>query len=135
MHGVCAVDGCERQRYQRSRFCVTHKFRLFRYGDPAVSLDRRGRIAVGVDGYVHHRGTRLHRAVLLAKIGPGSHPCHWCGGQVSWDRTYPRHRDGLVVDHLDGDKANNDPENLVPAHNGCNAGRAASARHAANRAA
>lgn len=54
-----------------------------------------------------------HRAVLYSEIGPGSHNCHWCGIQVSWGC-------GLVVDHLNGDRVDNTPENLVPSCDSCN---------------
>jgi len=58
----------------------------------------------------------LHRVVLFSKIGPGKHKCHWCGKEVSWAR-------GLQVDHLDWDKSNNDPNNLVPSCGHCNIDR------------
>lgn len=67
----------------------------------------------------------VHRVVLLAKIGPGEHPCHWCSGMVSWDKPWPDDPDSLCVDHLDGNKRNNDPANLVPSHGACNTRRAA----------
>lgn len=72
---------------------------------------------------------RVHRLVLYAKIGPGEHPCHWCGRTVSWDvgarSLEPRM---LVPDHLDGVKTNNDPDNLVPACTPCNVMRGRSDR-------
>lgn len=59
--------------------------------------------------------------VLFDAIGPGEHPCHWCGWPVSWDVVYRAGSDvlaerweALIADHLDGDRANNDPANLVP---------------------
>lgn len=55
----------------------------------------------------------VHRAVLYDKLGPGAHPCHYCGRLVVWGDT-------LCGDHLDGDKANNDPANLAPCCHGCN---------------
>lgn len=64
-----------------------------------------------------------YRAVLYDKIGPGEHPCHWCGTLVRWQRGGKGrgHRRGeLAVDHLDGDTRNNASENLVPACNRCN---------------
>ena len=64
-----------------------------------------------------------HRIVLYDAIGVGPHPCHWCGAQVRFDRTYPQHQDGLVVDHLNDDKADNRPANLVPSCNPCNSTR------------
>lgn len=65
-----------------------------------------------------------HRVVLYDAIGPGWHDCHHCGTAVSWDRTFPRHLDALVVDHLDDDKANNELSNLVPSCQPCNTKRA-----------
>lgn len=56
-----------------------------------------------------------HRVVLYEKIGPGPHPCHWCGGLLGWGG-----KSGINVDHLDNDKLNNDPDNLVPSCGNCN---------------
>lgn len=61
---------------------------------------------------------RVHRAVLYDKIGPGPHPCAWCGRELDWFES-PR----ITSDHLDGDTWNNDPDNLVPACLGCNGSR------------
>lgn len=66
-----------------------------------------------------------HRRNLYDAIGAGPHPCHWCGLLVAWDRRSPYDPDALVVDHLDYDKLNNDPTNLVPSCLSCNAARAA----------
>lgn len=60
-----------------------------------------------------------HRMVLYDKIGPGPHYCHWnCGKLLEWGG----HK-GIFTDHLDGNKLNNDPENLVPSCLRCNWGR------------
>lgn len=59
-----------------------------------------------------------HREVLYDKIGPGPHPCHWCGKLLDWGGL-----GGIIADHLDGDRINNDPENLVPSCSPCNTGR------------
>lgn len=65
-----------------------------------------------------------HRAVLFAKLGPGRHPCHWCGTIVEWRPVGAALEQGsLRADHLDGDRRNNDPANLVPSCNGCNVRR------------
>lgn len=65
-----------------------------------------------------------HRYVLYEKIGPGRHPCHWaCGRILEWNVD-------LHVDHLDDDKLNNDPENIVPSCISCNGRRAAQRRWA-----
>lgn len=37
-----------------------------------------------------------------------SHSCHWCGVELTWGTKF-----GICVDHLDRDKKNNNPENLV----------------------
>ncbi len=76
-------------------------------------------------GQVHplsHRGEVLeHRKVLYDAIGSGPHECYWhaqsgCGHTaLSWGG-----KSGIAVDHLDGDRFNNDPQNLVPSCNGCN---------------
>lgn len=58
----------------------------------------------------------VHRQVLYDKIGPGSHECHHCAVAVTWFID-------LEVDHLDHDKSNNDPNNLVPCCVDCNRGR------------
>lgn len=57
-----------------------------------------------------------HRRALYDKIGPGLHPCHWgCGKVLEWGGIL-----GICVDHLDDDKVNNDPDNLVPSCLVCN---------------
>ena len=58
-----------------------------------------------------------HRVVLYRKLGPGSHPCHWCGRLLTW-------KVDLDTDHLDDVKDRNDPSNLVPPAARCNSARA-----------
>jgi HNH endonuclease len=59
--------------------------------------------------------------VLYDKIGPGEHGCHWCPRRVHWDGVGILR---LVADHLDDDRWNNDPENLVSSCRTCNSNRA-----------
>lgn len=71
---------------------------------------------------------REHRIILFDRIGPGSHPCHWCGKAVTWrypgaDWGTPRGCGVLITDHLDGDKRDNSPDNLVPSCHRCNVWR------------
>jgi hypothetical protein len=65
----------------------------------------------GISGNVYE-----HRLVLWEKLGCQSldceHECEWCGRVLNWAT--------IKADHVDRDKANNDPENLVPSCNGCN---------------
>ncbi|MFD8618283.1 hypothetical protein [Streptomyces sp. NPDC059513] len=86
-------------------------------------------------GYVIHIGyahpianpsgvTPYHRIVLWNEIGPGEHECYWkCGKTVSWDVSYLEDVSrALVVDHLNGIRDDNRPENLVPSCQSCNSG-------------
>lgn len=78
-----------------------------------VGYEHPGALSCGI--------TRYHRIVLWDKIGPGIHACHWCGRDVYWDRLITEDwYTTLVVDHVDWNKSNNDPDNLVPACNACN---------------
>jgi len=65
-----------------------------------------------------------HRIVLYDKIGPGCHSCHWCDLLLSWRINYTHKSNrGLGVDHLDRDRTNNHPDNLVPSCRHCNNAR------------
>lgn len=61
-----------------------------------------------------------HRVLLYSRIGPGSHPCYWCGVLVTWQPGARTSKGALVVDHVDRDPTNNGPGNLVPCCQGCN---------------
>jgi 5-methylcytosine-specific restriction endonuclease McrA len=55
----------------------------------------------------------VHRLVLWEKLAGTDTYCHWCGDPLDWGST-------LHIDHLDNDKDNNDPANLVPSCDKCN---------------
>lgn len=64
--------------------------------------------------------TRLHRIVLWDKLKKAgidheSIPCHWCNTILTWNQ--------VKTDHLNWQKADNHPENLVPSCHPCNAKR------------
>lgn len=64
------------------------------------------------------------RAVLYDRIGPGPHPCHWCGQAVNWAVGLIGQRpDTLIADHVNGDPLDDRPENIVPACGTCNGSR------------
>lgn len=133
--GLCTFDGCE-GKHLAGGYCVTHYTRFKRHGDPAT-VNRTGRVAraghrtMMANGYVsvynptHPIATKSgnvleHRIVLYEKIGSGTHPCHHCGRMVTWMAPIP---DRLETDHLDFDRANNHPANVVPSCFGCNSHR------------
>lgn len=70
---------------------------------------------------------RVHRAVLFDAIGPGPHPCHWCGTILNWrtfrDSENPTAPGAITVDHLDLNHRNNAVDNLVPSCHACNVWR------------
>jgi HNH endonuclease len=73
--------------------------------------------SLGIRSHMIH-GVYEHRYVLYERLGDGPQQCWWCGREVRWKKD-------LDVDHLDYDKSNNDPANLVPSCRACNIGRGA----------
>ena len=129
---TCAIDGCSKTpRSQTADWCPMHYHRWYRHGDPTVTL-LTGKPWKGTHGYLvgRRRGhpiadkngdVFIHRMVLFDKIGYGPHWCHWCGRHVQW-------RASLDADHVDANRLNNDPANLVPSCRWCNRSRSAHAR-------
>ena len=134
---TCEVAGCHRQRHARG-LCPMHYWRLRTQGEigPAGSLRApRGGGHVTNEGYrllflpAHplasaHGQVGAHRVTLFEKLGPAEHPCHWCGSVLPW---LGGSGAAINVDHLDGDRLNNHPDNLVPSCLACNTKRG---RHA-----
>jgi hypothetical protein len=126
----CSVDGCDgKPRSRFAEYCDMHYCRKWRTGSTTRThnlglgwVESNGYRGIPSKGHVlgHAGRVREHRIVLYDKIGPGEHPCHHCGTLVSWDKQYPEDPQGLVTDHLDCDKLNNDPANLVPSCALCN---------------
>lgn len=127
---TCTFPGCDKPHNAKG-YCKDH-YDLWRYhGDPSIRLGRPD------NGWLHPEGYRKRsrhghpladangnvfeqRLVLYEKVGPGRHLCHWCGVLVDWTKTWPRDPDALVADHLDHNRVNNDPANLVPSCQLCN---------------
>jgi hypothetical protein len=64
------------------------------------------------------------RRILYDRIGPGWHPCHWCGCKVRWVvGARGGGANALVADHVDSDPLNDAPGNIVPACVTCNGTR------------
>jgi hypothetical protein len=147
---ICSVEGCDRPGAKRTRngrvsqysMCGGHRTRFYKHGDVQAENPIREQAAWG-EGWINPQGYRRHsltghptanrhghvfdhRVVLYDAIGAGVHACHWCRVPVAWE--VDQRDGGLEVDHLDGDKLNNDLSNLVPSCTGCNTSR----RHAGN---
>jgi hypothetical protein len=63
------------------------------------------------------------RLNLYEKIGPGPHPCNWCGTPIDWKPNDPYAPDALIADHLDWHTDDDSPDNLTPSCNPCNSHR------------
>lgn len=100
-----------------ARFCSRTCFDISRRGQRKPVVAYRMMRAKGHPVAPPSGIAPIARVMLYDAIGPGPHPCHWCGSYVAWDRG------GLVVDHLDHDPTNDVIENLVPSCNPCNAHR------------
>lgn len=129
---TCQVPGCDKEaRTAVGALCEMHYCRRRRNGsfDPpqpyvtsikrnpagyAFIKDRQHPLAVK-NGTVY-----VHRMVLYERLGEGTHQCHWCKIDVVW-RGHGPHK--LVADHLDGNKLNNEPHNLVASCHKCNSTR------------
>jgi hypothetical protein len=59
-----------------------------------------------------------HRKVLYDRLGPGSHPCHFCHVPLTWERGTGL--EALRIEHLNWDRMDNRPENLVAVCSSCN---------------
>ncbi|MFC5353542.1 HNH endonuclease [Azospirillum himalayense] len=121
------MDGCDRERRSHnSPYCEVHYQRWWRKGS---AYDRVAKPELEHShGYIveYHPGHPLatagsskyvyqHRRVYHDHHGDGPFCCHHCGITVTWD--------DMHVDHLDDDRANNDPGNLVASCPTCNQAR------------
>lgn len=139
MRPRCNAPDCTRPaRSAAAELCPMHYHRKYRHG----SLDRAGANLSVIQGryrsaYMPSHPLAMtsgkvyvHRMVLYDAIGPGTHSCHWCSTRVVWE-TLEGDPVRLHVDHLNRQRDDNRPENLVPSCKRCNVTRGSQARHEA----
>lgn len=128
--GRLCIRGCGRKTGTRKELCEACYAYERRVGNVGPAPKKRCGRFVTKDGYVRIRleghilctGDGMayeHRVVLHERLGDEpSTSCHWCGAVlVGWR--------AIVVDHLNEQKADNRPENVVPTCNRCNRARGA----------
>ncbi len=117
----CAIVGCTRP-LKGHGLCMLHLGRRRRglpsdYTPPPLPRKRyRARVLRGHPLADARGRVYAHRVALYDSIPVDPIPCFWCGAPLTWGVD-------LFVDHLNHDRHDNAPTNLVPACNGCNAGR------------
>lgn len=124
--GQCLFENCTNTDLKAKGLCHRHYIIYWKYGRTHHVLQPKGsesnshgyRVVTRKDHILSPPSGRVgvHRIVLFDRIGFGPHKCHWCSEALSWGSS-------LVVDHLDFNRANNDPNNLVPSCNACNVRR------------
>jgi len=75
----------------------------------------------------HHNSEKIyvmeHRAVAYEKYGQDNLKCFWCERCIRWTNDGTKVEDACIVDHLNGVKGDNSPNNLVVSCMGCNHSR------------
>lgn len=129
---VCKVAGCESTvRSRWGTLCNTHYFRGRRTGTTATrersapGLSSHGYMVQSWKGHpaASPKGMLYeHRKVFYEAFGPDGHHCCWCNkGPLKWGGKVGANK--LNVDHRNGSKVDNRPENLLPSCNRCNVNR------------
>lgn len=123
----CSTDGCnKRAMYRTVGLCQPCYFYVRRNNgrNPVERLaEKEPKRFKGTHGYMmlyrpghplahKNRAVGEHRFVMFEALGPGHHPCHWCGTSVDWPR--------ICIDHLNDKKDDNRLANLVVSCEPCN---------------
>ena len=130
---VCCVDGCDKPARSPGdgSMCEMHYYRKRRTGTTDIIPKNKecnnhssGYILSyrNVDHPVATRGGYLyeHRRILFDEIGWGPHKCFWCGRKIDWMPGERNKKGSLVVDHFNGNKADNTIKNLLASCHRCN---------------
>ena len=105
-----------------------------RIPDPITGLnvhcqDANGYVRLRAPGHPLATGQRdvvaRHRIVLYEDLNaPEFSDCHWCGYELPWrSDDSPAYKFSVNVDHLNGVKGDDRPDNLVPSCFWCNMNR------------
>jgi len=140
---TCTITGCAKlARSAKAALCPMHYHRQYRHGSTEAVAHKAG---VTVSHGRRYRQTHdpkhplamrngnvyVHRKVLYDTIGPGSHPCTWCGNAIEWG---PKGTPNILIpDHINGYGDDNRPENLTASCMPCNTARSQQARSRALR--
>ncbi len=75
----------------------------------------------GIEGDSYQRflyQQKHYRRIFIVAYGDFPHPCYFCGEVVD-GHTVPCNSSAALIHHVDEDRTNNHPTNLVPSHWGC----------------
>jgi hypothetical protein len=125
---TCSTEGCEKKANRKNGLCEAcycYAWRTGRARDPKRKPYKMKTTAAGYrvlrvpghplansNGDVSH-----HRLVAFATHSGICPPCYWCGSLLEWEGTH--------IDHLNDQKSDNRPENLVVSCPNCNRARGA----------
>lgn len=122
----CSVSGCSGKATRvRSGMCERHYCTLRRTGSLEPKLPRLRKLHGGyrrMSDPTHPLSEKTgvmyaHRYAAHQKHNGECPACFWCAAVLRWSTA--------VVDHLNEDKTDNHPDNLVVSCNGCNRARGA----------
>ena len=128
----CEVAACDSPIHTRkSGYCRIHYMRMWRNGT-LEPKKRFGGVYSHSNGYLQitdpthpladSKGSvLLHRAVLWDRFAGKTPSCAFCGVVLSWRRG--QKHPVATAEHLDGNRKNNDPWNIVAACLSCNSAR------------
>lgn len=105
-----------RQRVKPSRFCSKtcgYEWQREQKAKNPRSVYVPNHPLCGVNGYL-----AKSRFILYEKIGPGLHPCTWCKKPLVWQKGLSSN--GIEADHLNWNRLDDQPNNLVPSCGVCN---------------
>lgn len=123
-HSICQTPECGRIAIRlKKTLCYGCYMRMYRKGTTdyhtpaALRMQSRGYLIQQAPGHPLVEGRSgnheyKHRIVFYDSHGRGPFLCHWCQITVTWATMH--------VDHLDENKTNNDPHNLVSSCPKCN---------------